>query len=113
MSQSGNESERQSKKQKLLSPDPESLQGQIPDLPPNADELRKRGKLIWHWDDSDDDEFEDFPPGKVYFASKPIYPRYYFFKFCVFNSEKRIERDKGTKIIPQRKEEHHSGSTDR
>ncbi|CAN6701973.1 unnamed protein product [Malus baccata var. baccata] len=69
MSQSANESERQSKKQKLVSPDPdpESLQGQgqIPDFPPNADELRKRGKLIWHWDDSDDDGFEDFPPGKV------------------------------------------------
>ncbi|KAM1240085.1 hypothetical protein FF1_045591 [Malus domestica] len=73
MSQSGNESERQSKKQKLLSPDPESLQGHIPDLPPNADELRKRGKLIWHWDDSDDDEFEDFPPGKVYFAIEENY----------------------------------------
>ncbi|KAM1429474.1 hypothetical protein ACFX2I_045667 [Malus domestica] len=73
MSQSGNESERQSKKQKLLSPDPESLQGHIPDLPPNADELRKRGKLIWHWDDSDNDEFEDFPPGKVYFAIEENY----------------------------------------
>ncbi|RXH90008.1 hypothetical protein DVH24_032365 [Malus domestica] len=70
MSQSGNESERQSKIQKLLSPDPESLHGQIPDLPPNADE---RGKLIWHWDDSDDDEFEDFPPGKVYFAIEENY----------------------------------------